>query len=346
MAPPIAPRVAAIMGSELGWDEARAGARGGVVPGDRPTRVLGGPGRERSWRSRHPAVTAYPARADHDVHRCASCRPRRGLVYELRLPIAIGGVSLTVVALVFAYRLGWFAAARRHPVRAGALALVGPGGVGAGRRSTRSRRCSSGRRSSKGPRSRIALAPAAVRRVRDPDDGPDATSRTSSARRAADPGADRFAHAIRSVMSSRPACSAGTDEFHFGSGDAHRSSRRPRAGTSFGSRTSRSATARTCSSTCRRTADGYADDALELGRLKATDGSFNYVLPAGTDPVRLRQRTDLVQAVLPPVRGRDVDGRLTARPGRSAELGFRAMQRSDERVPSRLENAMEGSVAA
>ena len=26
------------------------------------------------------------------------------------------------------------------------------------------------------------------------------------------------------------------------------------------------------------------DEALELGRLKATDGSFNYALPAGTDP--------------------------------------------------------------
>ena len=31
-------------------------------------------------------------------------------------------------------------------------------------------------------------------------------------------------------------------------------------------------------------ADGYVDTALELGRLKATDGSFNYELPPGTDP--------------------------------------------------------------
>jgi hypothetical protein len=29
--------------------------------------------------------------------------------------------------------------------------------------------------------------------------------------------------------------------------------------------------------------DGYTSDALELGRLKATDGSFNYEVPAGTD---------------------------------------------------------------
>jgi hypothetical protein len=29
--------------------------------------------------------------------------------------------------------------------------------------------------------------------------------------------------------------------------------------------------------------DGYTSDALELGRLKATDGSFNYEIPPGTD---------------------------------------------------------------
>ncbi|MDH4143473.1 MAG: DM13 domain-containing protein, partial [Chloroflexota bacterium] len=34
--------------------------------------------------------------------------------------------------------------------------------------------------------------------------------------------------------------------------------------------------------------DGYADDALELGTLKATDGSFGYDLPEGTDPSRFR----------------------------------------------------------
>ncbi len=32
--------------------------------------------------------------------------------------------------------------------------------------------------------------------------------------------------------------------------------------------------------------DGYADDALELGRLKATDGAFNYEVPPGTDVSR------------------------------------------------------------
>ena len=31
-------------------------------------------------------------------------------------------------------------------------------------------------------------------------------------------------------------------------------------------------------------ADGYAMGALELGRIKATDGAFGYDLPAGVDP--------------------------------------------------------------
>lgn len=35
-------------------------------------------------------------------------------------------------------------------------------------------------------------------------------------------------------------------------------------------------------------ADGYAEDALDLGPLKASDGSFNYDVPAGTDISRFR----------------------------------------------------------
>ena len=35
-------------------------------------------------------------------------------------------------------------------------------------------------------------------------------------------------------------------------------------------------------------ADGYTDDALEVGLLKATDGSFGYDLPAGARPGRFR----------------------------------------------------------
>jgi hypothetical protein len=34
--------------------------------------------------------------------------------------------------------------------------------------------------------------------------------------------------------------------------------------------------------------DGYAKGSIELGRLKATDGSFNYAVPAGVDVARIR----------------------------------------------------------
>ena len=35
-------------------------------------------------------------------------------------------------------------------------------------------------------------------------------------------------------------------------------------------------------------ADGYAPDAINLGRLKATDGNFNYEIPEGTDLSRIK----------------------------------------------------------
>ena len=56
-------------------------------------------------------------------------------------------------------------------------------------------------------------------------------------------------------------------------------------------------------------ADDYADGALELGTLKATDGAFGYELPAGTDPADFASAIDLVQAVLAPLRGGAVRGR-------------------------------------
>ena len=45
-------------------------------------------------------------------------------LYTYRFEVAVATVIVTVVVLVFAWRLGWFAAARRHPARAGALVVV------------------------------------------------------------------------------------------------------------------------------------------------------------------------------------------------------------------------------
>ena len=46
MAPSVAPRVAEIMGAELGWGETRQAREVEIVPRDRAARVLGG------WRAR------------------------------------------------------------------------------------------------------------------------------------------------------------------------------------------------------------------------------------------------------------------------------------------------------
>ena len=76
---------------------------------------------------------------------------------------------------------------------------------------------------------------------------------------------------------------AGTDDFHFGSGTASIIETAPGTYTlrleDFSVRNGPDLFVYLSPD-----ADGYVDEALELGRLKATDGSFNYALPAGTDP--------------------------------------------------------------
>jgi len=78
-------------------------------------------------------------------------------------------------------------------------------------------------------------------------------------------------------------------------------------------------------------ADGYTSDALELGKLKATDGSFGYDLPPGTDPGTFRSAIIWCKQFQPLVRDSAIHGLLTLR--RGSKDG--AMQPSCERVPSR-----------
>ena len=107
----------------------------------------------------------------------------------------------------------------------------------------------------------------------------------------ADPGATdgRASDAVpvRARDASRSASSHGTDDFHFGRGTASIVEIAPGR---FHLR---------LEDFCVRNgpdlfvylspaADGWTADALELGRLKATDGSFGYDLPAGVDPAAFR----------------------------------------------------------
>ncbi len=196
-------------------------------------------------------------------------------LYDLRFPVAIGAAVAVALAAVLGWRRGWFAAARRHPARTGALvavalavgvpltwylaspifirtALVEPAPVIA--------------RSSPAPV--MTAAPA------DPT-SPRSTSTTAPT---AMPTATPFLP-ITHVSGSF----YGSDDFHFGRGTATIVETSPgrfhlrledfsvRNGPDLFVYLSPAA-------------DGYDDGALEIGKLKATDGSFGYDLPEGTDP--------------------------------------------------------------
>lgn len=201
-------------------------------------------------------------------------------LYEFRLPVAIASVGLAVLAVVVAYRLGWIAAARRHPRRSGAvaaaiLALSLPVGWYLG-------------------------SPIFIRTslVEPPPSVVPATSAVASAVASIDPAPSvppaRSPTAPPSPTSTPfvPKTVAtgefrGTDDFHFGSGTASITEVEPgrfhlrlddfsvRNGPDLFVYLSPDG-------------DGYTDDSLELGKLKATDGSFGYDLPDGVDPARFR----------------------------------------------------------
>jgi hypothetical protein len=200
------------------------------------------------------------------------------IIYELRIPVAIASVALGILASVVAYRRGWLAAARRHPRRSGALvaavlAVSLPVGWYLG--------------------SPIFIRTSLVEAERTV--APSATPAPSAA-----PSADPAPSDVPAGSPTAPPIPApfvattlkvgefsGTDDFHFGHGTASIVEVEPgryhlrladfsvRNGPDLFVYLSPDA-------------EGYADDALELGKLKATDGSFGYDLPAGVDPTRFR----------------------------------------------------------
>jgi len=196
-------------------------------------------------------------------------------LYEFRIPVAIASIALAIVAVVVAYRLGWIAAARRHPLRTGivlaaALAVMVPVGWYLGSpifiRTSLVEAVPTAPTVSAVPT--IAPAPSVV-----PSGSPTAPPA---------PAATPF---VGTTLATGEF--SGTDDFHFGSGTASIIEVEPgryhlrlddfsvRNGPDLFVYLSPDA-------------DGYADDALELGLLKATDGSFGYDLPKGVDPARFR----------------------------------------------------------
>lgn len=200
-------------------------------------------------------------------------------LYEFRIPVAIGSLVGVVLLAWIARRLGWFAAARRHPRRTAsvvvlALAVTLPLGWYLG-----------------SPifvrTSLVEAEPLPAEPIAAPAATPESTPALS-----ATPGPEATPRATPGPTTFEPSTVAigefsGTDEFHFGHGTASIVEVEPgrfhlrlddfsvRNGPDLFVLLSPSA-------------EGYAEGSLELGRLKATDGSFGYDLPAGVDPGEFR----------------------------------------------------------
>ncbi len=215
-------------------------------------------------------------------------------LYPNRVAIAITGVVLLLGLGLLARRLGWFGSARRHPrASAGIVALILavalPGGWYLGSPLFI--------RTELHEAPPVALAPASPPTPSsDPaqavDPGPDADQAPSGD---PSPSADPAPAATETPRPASPTDSpapdaspttltgrfVGADDFHTGSGSAIVASSGPdhyvlrledfsvRNGPDLYVYLSPDAA-------------GYAAGALELGRLKASDGSFNYAIPAGT----------------------------------------------------------------
>ena len=173
-------------------------------------------------------------------------------IYPNRVPIAIAAAFLAAGLVILARRRRWDLAARRHP-RATiaavivAIAVGGPLGWYLGSPLFLST-------------SIDEAAPAAVVQA---STGPEPT--------AAAPGGDE-----------RSGMFAGTDEFHFGSGTVQLIETEPGSFTvrleDFAVRNGPDLFVYLSPS-----ADGYTDDSVELGRLKADTGNQNYEVPEGVD---------------------------------------------------------------
>lgn len=190
-------------------------------------------------------------------------------LYPLRVPIAIGLGVAFVGFMVLARRRGWFEAARRHPGRTAALAvaliaILGPIGWYLGSPLfIRTSLAEPGPPVVSGPSTGPMASDVPV-----PSGGPSVGSEPSG-----DPGVPQ---------ARRTGSFVGADEFHFGSGTALLIETAPgewivrfedfsvRNGPDLFVYLSPDA-------------EGYVDGAVELGTLKATDGSFNTPVPAGTN---------------------------------------------------------------
>ena len=196
-------------------------------------------------------------------------------LYTYRVEVAVGSVIAFLAFLWVARRRGWFAAARRHPGRTTVLAVVLlavglPVGWYLG--------------SPLFIRTALEEPLPIASSVVDPTPGVPGTPAPTIA-----PADTPTAPPTPSATAQPPRTGEfhGTDEFHFGRGPATLLETTP--GTWI---------VRFEDFSVRNGPDlyvylspdpnGYTKDSIELGMLKATDGAFNYDIPAGTDVSKVR----------------------------------------------------------
>jgi hypothetical protein len=193
-------------------------------------------------------------------------------LYGLRVPIAIGTFVGFVVFVWIARRRGWLAAARRHPARAAALAVVllAVGLPTAWYLGSPLFIRTALEEPLPSPSAKTTPSPAVVPTEPAMSSGPLATVTPTT------PGA--------TLQPPRTGQFTGADEFHFGRGTASLIETAP--GTwivRFEDFSVRNGPDLYVYLSPKARGNGDGDGVLELGTLKATDGNFNYEVPAGTD---------------------------------------------------------------
>jgi hypothetical protein len=192
-------------------------------------------------------------------------------LFPLRVPIAIGLVGALVALVIVARRRGWLAAARRHRSRTMALTVVAlvvalPLGWYLG--------------------SPLFIRTSLV----EPEPSFTSSAAPSAPPSAAAPTTDPPSAvptvvptaAVPTLRPERSGAFSGADEFHFGRGTARLIETAPGSWTvrfeDFSVRNGPDLYVYLSPDP-----DGYSKAATELGTLKATDGDFNYQVPAGVN---------------------------------------------------------------
>ena len=198
-----------------------------------------------------------------------------GAAYASRIPLTLGGIVAVVVLGVIARRRGWVDLMRRHPRRSSAilvplLAIALPLGWYLASPLVLSASVDE-------PPPLVAAAPAASASVR-PSDVPSIRPLPSVVPSGVEPSLTPTATPV--ALLERSGSFRGSDEFHFGRGTARLIETAP--GTfvvrleDFAVRNGPDLYVYLSPDP-----DGYADGAIELGRLKADTGNQNYPVPAG-----------------------------------------------------------------